>query len=71
MHLADSGTSKTVCGQTWLECYIGSLNKHDKSKVSHHKALNFYRFGDGKRVCSTKRVKLPAVIENQPVTIES
>ena len=32
---------------------------------------NFYLFGDGKRVCSTKSVKLPAVIGQQPVTIES
>ena len=61
----------TVFGQTWSNCYTDSLNEHDKSEVSYHKASNFYRFGNGKRVCSTKSVKLPAVIGNQPVTTES
>ena len=57
--------------QSWLDCYIKSLNESDKSKVSYNDASNFYHFGDGKRVCSTKSVKLPAVISQKPVTNES
>ena len=67
----DSGASKNACGQSWLDCYIESLNESDKSKVSYNEASNFYRFGDGKRVCSMKSVKLPADIGQQPVTTES
>ena len=67
----DSGASKTVCGQSWLDCYIESLNESNKSILSYNEASNFYRFGDGKRICSTKSVKLPVVIGQQPVTIES
>ena len=67
----DSSAGKTICGQSWLDCYIESLNKSDKSKVSYNEASNFYHFGDGKRVCSMKSVKLPAVIGQQPVTTES
>ena len=67
----DSGATKTVCGQSWLDCYIESLNESDKSKVSYNDTSNFYHFRDGKTVCSTKSVKLPAVIGQQPVTTES
>ena len=67
----DSGVSKTVCGQSRLDCYIESLNESDKSEVSYNEASNFYHFGNGKRVCSMKSVKLPAVISQQPVNIES
>ena len=67
----DSGATKTVCGQSWLDCYIESLNESDKSKVSYNDTSNFYHFGDGTTVCSTKSVKLPAVIGQKPVTTES
>ena len=27
----DSGCTKTVCGETWLNCYLGTLSDEDKS----------------------------------------
>ena len=34
----DSGCTKNVCGNTWLDCYIETLNKDQLSKVKEFKS---------------------------------
>ena len=68
MQLSLTAVLARLCGQSWLDCYIESLNESDKSKVNSNEASNFHRLGDGKRA---KSVKLPAVIGHQPVTIQN
>ena len=67
----NSGASKTVCGQAWLNTYLNSLNESDQSKVSYRNSFSSYRFGVGNKVMVTKSVQIPAVIDNQSVTIET
>ena len=67
----DSGASKTVCGQAWLNTYLNSLNESDQSKVNYRNSSSSYRFGDGNQVMATKSVQIPAVIGNQSVMIET
>ena len=67
----DSGASKTVCGQAWLNTYLNSLNESDQSKVSYRNSSSSYRSGDGNKVMATKSVQIPAVIGNQSAMIET
>ena len=67
----DSGASKTVCGNTWMSCYIDALSLDEKASVLHSDSSTVFKFGDGKRVPSTKKMTVPACIGNQRVMIET
>ena len=58
----DSACTKTVCGSDWLKCYVTSLSEEDKSQIVETESTSTFRFGDGKRYCSLKRLKLPCRI---------
>ena len=48
MALLDSGCTKTVCGEAWLELYTNSLTETEKKKVKENKSSNLFKFGDNK-----------------------
>ena len=43
----DTACTKTVCGQRWLEQYIGNLNDSDKKKIITKPGGTSFKFGDG------------------------
>ena len=67
----DCGAAGTVCGDLWLKCYIDSLNEKDKNLIEYRKSSNKFKFGDGNKVCSQQLVKIPAVIGQSEVFIET
>ena len=67
----DCGAAGTVCGDLWLKCYIDSLNEKDKNLIEYRKSGNKFKFGDGNKVCSQQLVKIPAVIGQSEVFIET
>ena len=56
LHLAvsDSGCTKTVCGQEWLEYYVKSLTDVDRKKMQEFASETAFMFGDGKSFVSEK-----------------
>ena len=58
----DCGCTSTVCGEVWLQCYLESLNIKDRKLVMEYKGQKWFRFGNGKKFQSQKRVRLPCEI---------
>ena len=61
----DSGATKTVSGQAWLDTYINSLP--DSSSVTWSGSNNIYRFGDGHKVQAMKSATIPVVLGGHKV----
>ena len=69
MAVIDSGCTKTVCGQLWLDCYLQSLSNEDQQSVRDEKSETSFRFGNGKIFKSIKCVTLPTFIANKNVLL--
>ena len=63
----DSGCTKTLCGESWLNNHIDTLSADDKQKVVESKSDTKFKFGDGNTVQAIKEVKIPAQIGNKEV----
>ena len=48
MAVIDSGCTKTVCGQIWLDCYLQSLCNEDQQSVKEEKSETSFRCENGK-----------------------
>ena len=69
--LLDSGASKNVCGQKWLDVYLDSLSDSEKGKISSTKSGSLFRFGDGNKVESTQIITLPATLAGHNISIST
>ena len=69
--LLDSACTKTVCGETWLELYLDTLQEADKALVQVSQSDTKFRFGDGVEVKSSKMVTIPALIGHQKILINT
>ena len=67
--VVDSGCSKTVCGITWMQCLQDSLSESDLKLIEESPSQTCFKFGDGKKVVSMKKVKFPAYIANKKIFI--
>ena len=67
----DSGCTKTVCGEQWLNCYIDSLSETEKKTMKRFKSNTEFRFGDGKSVISEQCVSIPCKIAGVSVNVET
>ncbi|XP_057296098.1 uncharacterized protein LOC130625028 [Hydractinia symbiolongicarpus] len=65
----DCGCTKTVCGNTWYQCFIDNL-ENDRLPEEHPSQIRF-KFGDSEAVCSMKRVFLPVIIGSKEVYLET
>ena len=45
-----SGCSKTVCGETWFNVYLDTLNHKEKDSIVEKESRTVFKFGDGKLV---------------------
>ena len=69
--LLDSACTKTVCGNTWLNMYLDTLQEQDKALVRVVHSDTKFRFGDGVEVTSSRLVEFPALIGHKRVMIST
>ena len=69
MAVLDSGCTKSVTGEMWLDEYLQTLSEQDKLQVSERSNDETFRFGDGAEVTSSKLVKFPVVIGSQKILL--
>ena len=71
MAVLDSGCTKSVTGEMWLDEYLQTLSEQDRLQVSERSIDATFRFGDGAEVTSSKMVKILVVIVSQKFFIEA
>ena len=59
MALLDSGWTKTVCRETWLQHYLHPLSFDECKQIETSKSNSSFKSGDSKLVKSFKKVKTP------------
>ena len=69
--LLDSGCSKTVCGEGWLQNYVSGLSLFDQTYVNEEVSSSTFTFGDGVSERSLKRVNMPCYIGGKRAMIET
>ena len=63
--------SSTVCGDSWINNYIQSLEKDDRQKVKQTEGQRVFKFGGGTCLKSKGAYSLPAVIAGKEVMIKT
>ena len=71
MAVLDSGCTKTVCGETWLNCYLETISDEDKKLLDGEDSNSVFKFGDSKLIKSNKNVTIPTVIADQKVMLNT
>ena len=69
MALLDSGCTKTVCRNVWLQYYLDTLSEDDLSRVVIKPGKNMFKFGDSKMIKSTKIMHIPVRLAGVPVML--
>ena len=67
----DSGTTSTVGGLSWFNCFMESLSDEARQKTKISKGTRTFRFGTGQKLPSLKRVVLPCMIAGIRVDINA
>lgn len=67
----DSGCTATVCGVDWLECFVNSLDSSSLNLVTESESNTWFKFGDGVRIQSMKKVNLPCEIAHKRIFINA
>lgn len=57
--IIDSGCTRTVCGNRWLDTYLDTLSVSDRRTVTSKSSSFRFRFGDGKTYVSNRTVNIP------------
>ena len=67
--IVDSGCTKTVCGDLWLNVYLESLSREDRKLVRSEKTDFGFRFGVGQVYRSNRLVHIPVHIGKERATL--
>ena len=67
----DSECSSTVCGRSWIDAYIKSLNEGHREKIGQTVGETKFKFGGRTWLKSTAEYSLPAVITGKELTIKT
>ena len=67
----DSACSSTVCGQSWIDNYIDSLDSDERGKVLRTPSEKVFKFGAGEKQKSKETVSLPAFLAGHAVQINT
>ena len=67
----NSGCSKTVCGEVWLNCYLKSLSEEELELIEEKEGGSKFKFGNGDALLSIKKVAIPALIGSRQVMIKT
>ena len=65
--MLDSGCTKTVCGNVWLQYYLDTLSEDDLSHVVTKPSKNMFKFGDSKMIKSTKMMHILVRLAGVPI----
>ena len=69
--ILDSGCSRTVCGEQWLNMYMDTLDdKHRRNVISENSSA-VYRFGDGEKFSALRCVTLPCMLAGKTIQIKA
>ena len=55
--VVDTACTETVTGEKWLQDYMSSLDETLKKQVQVNSSTTGFKFGDGRKVYSTKKLK--------------
>ena len=69
MAILDSGCTRTVCGENWLNCYLETLTENEKALVQYSSSTAVFKFGDGKHFKSKKHALIPVEVVGKQATI--
>ncbi|KAG1681910.1 Retrovirus-related Pol polyprotein from transposon RE2 [Nymphon striatum] len=58
----DSACTSTVAGETWMKCYLDSLDPSIREKIVETPSDTLFKFGGGTVLQSAKKVKIPCAI---------
>lgn len=67
----DSACTSTVAGETWMNCYMDSLDLNVRDKVVEQPSDTLFKFGGGTVLQSTKQVIFPCVIAGTECEIKA
>ena len=67
----DSACSSTVCGRTWLNSYIDSLDDDDTRKITFKEGHKVFKFGGGTKLKSGGEYLLPVQIVGNNITVKT
>ena len=67
----DSGATANVAGKMWTKCYLDSLSKDDRAKVTHSDSNRSFKFGSDHTFNSLHKVRFPATIGSKKIFIET
>ena len=67
----DLGCSKTVCGKKWFELYLDTLDEIQLNKVRYRSSNSAFKFGNGVKHQSPKRVQILCIMAGKNVYIHA
>ena len=68
--LLDSGCTRTVAGEFWMNEFLSTIPPADKLKISEVKSDAIFRFGDGAESRSAKKVTIPIKIGSKKYQLQ-
>ena len=68
--ILDCGASTSVCGEAWLNDYLGNLTEQQHELVKEKQSNTTFTFGDGVTYKSLKCVNIPCWIANKLASVE-
>ena len=67
--ILDTACPMNVAGQTWLDCFIESLDEEEKMSVIKEPSDARFRFGSGPAYKSLGKVSIPVEVANSKVIL--
>ena len=67
----DSGCSKTVAGENWLNDYLATLSEKEANQIKYEDSEATFRFGDTDPVKSKGKALLPVIMGGKKVQLET
>ena len=68
--LLDSGCTKTVTGELWLQEYLTTLSESEIRGIREKQSKSVFRFGDGIENKSTKCITIPVTIGKKKLQMD-
>ena len=69
MALLDSGCTKTVCGEAWLQHFLQPLSYEECKQVTVFEGKNMFKLGDNKKVKSLATIATDVVAYDIPLLL--
>ena len=67
----DSGCSRTVCGEQWLDCFLETLSDKEKASIKYYSSNSVFRFGDDRKMSSIQCCGFPCVLGGKSIRIKT